>query len=410
MPHPAPLAALPEDAVLRALRGLLADELGAGGRALGTLEAAAWPHDLDLGPEGLALDSLERLNFGAAVNQFFRLHETGIEDYLLVERRLPGWARVVRHALAEGTSGITFRSSGSTGTPVPHGHDAAALMTEAEFWAEHFSGRARIVTLVPGHHIFGFLFTVLLPSVAGVPVLDARAMPPGRLAAALAPTDLVVGFPAGLAALLRSLGRLPDGIVVASSTAKLPAPTQLALLAAGAAQVTEIYGSSETAGIGWRDVAGAGFRLLPRWTLDGTAAEPTLHEVATGRLVALPDRAHQAADGTLLLEGRKDNAVQVGGMNVHPARVAQVLRTHPDVLAAAVRPDTTLAEPRLKAFVVPAHGADPVQLEAALRRFCAERLSSPERPVHFSFGGALPEGALGKARDWTVADAAVQLE
>ncbi len=84
MPHPAPLAPLTEAAVLRVLRGLLADELRAGGRALSTLEAAAWPDDLDLGAEGLALDSLERLNFGAAVNQYFRLHETGIEDYLQV--------------------------------------------------------------------------------------------------------------------------------------------------------------------------------------------------------------------------------------------------------------------------------------------------------------------------------------
>jgi 4-coumarate--CoA ligase len=405
MPHPAPLAALTEEAVLRVLRGLLADELRAGGRALSTLEAAAWPEDLDLAAEGLALDSLERLNFGAAVNQFFRLHETGIEDYLLVERRLPGWARVVRHALAEGTSGITFSSSGSTGAPVPHRHAAAALLAEAAFWAEHFHGRARIVSLVPAHHIFGFLFTALLPSLAGLPVLDARAMPPGHLAATLAGSDLVVGFPAGLASLLRSLGRLPEGIVVASSTAALPASTQLALLAAGASQVTEIYGSSETAGIGWRDVAGAGFRLLPRWRLDSAGPEPMLREAATGRLVPLPDRARATEDGTLLLEGRRDHAVQVGGMNVHPARVAQLLRTHPDVLAAAVRPDTTLAEPRLKAFVVPRDGADTALLEAALRRFCAERLSGPERPVRFSFGAALPTGALGKDSDWTAPEA-----
>lgn len=406
MPHPATLAPLTEAAVLRVLRGLLADELRAGGRALGALEAAAWPDDLDLGAEGLALDSLERLNFGAAVNQYFRLHETGIEDYLLVERRLPGWARVVRHALGEGISGITFSSSGSTGAPVPHGHDATTLLNEAAFWAEHFQGRARIVTLVPAHHIFGFLFTALLPSLAGLPVLDARAMPPGRLAATLAGSDLLVGFPAGLAALLRSLGRLPDGIVVASSTAPLSASTQLALLAAGASRVTEIYGSSETAGIGWREVAGAGFRLLPRWTLDTTGTEPMLTDRTTQASVALPDRARATEDGTLLLEGRKDHAVQVGGMNVHPARVAQVLRTHPDVLAVAVRPDTSLPEPRLKAFVVPRDGADTVRLETTLRRFCTERLSAPERPVRFTFGTALPEGALGKARDWTVADAA----
>jgi 4-coumarate--CoA ligase len=87
-----------------------------------------------------------------------------------------------------------------------------------------------------------------------------------------------------------------------------------------------------------------------------------------------------------------------------------VLRQHPDVLAVAVRPDTTLAEPRLKAFVVPRDGVDTGLMEAALRRFCADRLSTPERPVSFSFGAALPSGALGKDSDWPAAGQAAAPE
>lgn len=406
MPESPSLSCLDAPALLRVLKSLLAEELRAGGRAVEAREAAAWPDDLDLGAEGLALDSLERLNVASAANQLFHLHETGIEDYLLSEHRLPGWARIVAHALAEGTSGMTFATSGSTGTPKRCTHQAAHLVEEARFWAGALGTPGRIVALVPAHHIYGFLFTALLPSLAGISVIDARAMPPGRIARMLDAADLLVGFPAGLAALLRSLPGLPSGITVASSTAALPASTHAALLQAGAARVVEIYGSSETGGIAWRDDAGEAFRLLPRWQPGAGGEEASVIDAASGAAVPLPDRASFAPGGRLRLAGRKDAAVQVGGVNVHPARVAEVLRAHPDVVAAAVRADAGLVEPRMKAFIVARDGAEPLLLEPALRRWCVERLSAPERPVRFTFGAELPRTAMGKPADWAEGAAA----
>lgn len=79
-----------------------------------------------------------------------------------------------------------------------------------------------------------------------------------------------------------------------------------------------------------------------RHMMDGTTASFTVQDE-----LVWEDSRH------FLPQGRRDEVVQVGGRNVSPAHVAQVLRRHPRVRDASVRlmrPDEGL---RLKAFVVP---------------------------------------------------------
>jgi 4-coumarate--CoA ligase len=71
------------------------------------------------------------------------------------------------------------------------------------------------------------------------------------------------------------------------------------------------------------------------------------------------------------------------------------------VAEVSVRLDTSLPEPRLKAFVVPAAGADTQRLPAELTAWCASRLAAPERPVRFDLGTAMPRNELGKMADWS---------
>ncbi|NKE44238.1 AMP-binding protein [Roseomonas frigidaquae] len=404
MPTTLPVAALSDAALLRLLRSLLPQELGgAGGRAITPAKAAVWPAELSLGAEGLGLDSLELVTCAAAVNELFRLHESGVEDYLLAERRLDAWCHIIRAGMQDGTTGITFRTSGSSGAPRRFTHAHAALAAEAAHWAGIFADRRRIIQLVPAHHIYGFLFTILLPEALGVPVVDGRALSPGRLARLLRGDDLLVGFPAGWTPMLRSLDRLPDGIRATSSTAPLPAATHHALREAGAAQVVEVYGSSETAGLAARSVPEAPFALLPRWRPGQAGEAASVIEVATGAEIALPDRCEWLGGGTLRLLGRKDDAVQVGGVNVYPARVAARLAAHPLVSDAAVRLDATLPEPRLKAFVTLHTPRERAGAHAALEAWCRENLPAAERPVSIELGGRLPRNALGKLSDWASA-------
>jgi len=392
---------LPLPALERLVAALLAQELNDGGRRLNGAEVARWDGAQRVDGEGLGLDSLELLACGAAVNRFFHLHESGIEDMLLMEKTIAGWAQIVARGLEEDAAHLTFRTSGSTGAPKPCTHALATLEAEAGFFAGRFGGRGRVVALVPPHHIYGFLFTVLLPHALGVEVLEARGLSAGGLRRALRGDDLLVAHPTSLEVLRRTLDGLPPGLVVTSSTAPLPPALHAALLAMGAAEVTEIYGSSETAGIATRTTADGPFHLLPRWQPGGAGEDASVVERKTGREFPLPDRATWSGQRMLQLAGRKDEAVQVGGVNVFPRLLEARLRALPGVADAALRLDATLPEPRLKAFLVPEDLARGAALAAQVAAHCRDHWPAPERPVRIAHGPALPRNAMGKPRDWS---------
>ena len=106
------------------------------------------------------------------------------------------------------------------------------------------------------------------------------------------------------------------------------------------------------------------------------------------------------------MAGRRDRAVQVGGTNVYPDRVARVLRAHPKVADCAVRLMRPEEGWRLKAFVVPdgvSAGAigDPADLRRELRRWLRDKVEASERPGSITLGAVLPLDDQGKAADWT---------
>ena len=372
---------LSEAAIFRVVSSLVAAERAAIGTGR-AWDSAGWSAATTLGPEGLALDSLELLASSEAVGRFFRLHETGNDNRLLSEPTLGGWSRIVAAALATGVvDGFTFATSGTTGLPKLCRQTIEALHDEAGFWADTFAGCARIVQTVAPHHIYGFLFAVLVPELTGWPVLDVRMMHPAAVRASLLPTDLLVGFPTGLGGLLRQVTDLPAGLQVVSATSALPPTLHDALRFRGAAQVIDIYGSSETGGIASRHDPAAPFALLPRWRRG--SGDGSIVEISSGVETALPDHVAWEGDRLVRPAARIDGAVQVAGVNVFPDRVAARLRAVKAIEACTVELDTALSEPRLRAFVVPAPDVDHETAVAACAAWAARHLTAPERPVSF---------------------------
>lgn len=391
-------SALDEVALFRMLRGLAA--------SLVKREAngAAWSPETVLGEEGLALDSIERLELAGRVNQLLHLHETGLEDYLLALSTLGEWAELVRRAWPDGPPRLTFTTSGTTGTPKPCTHAVDALQQEVDALAALFADRKRVVAFAPAHHIYGFLFTVLLPARLGVPVLDAEAMGPFEVARAIAPGDLVVTFPLRWSFLARSVPRWPEDVCGVTSTGPCEAALIRQLEARGLARMTEIYGSSETAGVGVRHDSDAPYQLFEHWHRTEDDPPRLVRRQPEGSLsdpVAPMDRLRWHGDRHFVPTGRVDDVVQVGGENVSPAAVAEGLRAHPGVAEAAVRlmrPDEGV---RLKAFVVPTAAAEAAMLRQELPAWCRAHFEAPHRPAAFTFGGALPRSATGKLTDWS---------
>ena len=402
------------DALRRVVTDLLAAEL-AQMRPGRPSSPASW------GPEtqfvrDLGVDSLELMGLGTTLVDALHLRHAGIDEQLLARPCGGDWIASARAGLdACARAGadadapaLTFRTSGSSGSPKRCTHALATLEQEIAALAALVPGRRRVLSAVPSHHIYGFLFTVLMPRrLADGPanpleVIDVRQAGPAALAGVARPGDLVVAHPGWWDAAARVAPAFAADIVGVTSTA--PCPDALAdTLAAAGLRLLQVYGSSETAGVGWRDRAGVPFTLLPYWarTDDATALARALPD-GTARRHPLQDRLDWSDATHFLPAGRIDDAVQVGGMNVFPAYVADVLALHPQVREAAVRLMRPDEGQRLKAFVVAQPGADVDALRADLPGWIAERLTAPERPVAWTFGPRLPRQASGKPADWII--------
>jgi long-chain acyl-CoA synthetase len=101
------------------------------------------------------------------------------------------------------------------------------------------------------------------------------------------------------------------------------------------------------------------------------------------------------ADGYLSIRDRKKDMVIVGGYNVYPREIEEVLFAHPDVFDAAVvgKPDAYRGEV-LVAHVVPRPGTQPDA--QTLLAHCRERLAKYKLPAHWHFADALPKTPANK--------------
>ncbi|MFQ5491554.1 MAG: class I adenylate-forming enzyme family protein, partial [Phycisphaerae bacterium] len=103
-------------------------------------------------------------------------------------------------------------------------------------------------------------------------------------------------------------------------------------------------------------------------------------------------------DGYLYITGRKKEMMIVGGENVAPAEIENVLLQHDAVAQAAVigTPDSSRGEVPV-AFVTLQEGADPDRVnDHALRTFARQRLAGYKVPRRVVITDDLPKGPTGK--------------
>lgn len=159
--------------------------------------ALPWATTLHL-IDDLDVDSLELLSLATRLSDFLHLHQSGIDDYLLARPTLDEWVAVAYTSLRQYAAQLTFRTSGSSGMPKPCPQPLSGLWQEIAALAPLFQGRRRILSAVPGHHIYGFLFTILLPQALQLDpgqVIDLRGSSVGALPHQLREGDLVVAHP-----------------------------------------------------------------------------------------------------------------------------------------------------------------------------------------------------------------------
>lgn len=304
---------------------------------------------------------------------------------------------------------VTFLTSGSTGQPKMCRKRFAQLAAETEVLATLWTlPPGPVVSTVSHQHIYGLLFSVLLPLLAGRPMTASRAHSWDDIARQLTAGDAtLVTSPAHLSRIPSELPAACRAGAIFSSGAPLSqqaagdARTRLGVLP------TEVLGSTETGGIAWRRQAASGepWTPLPGVTA-GLDADCMLvisspfcgddSPVRTGDLVRFED------DGRFSLAGRGDRIAKVEGKKVSLSRVEQALMelAEIDEAAAIDLPDRSGALGA--AVVLSAAGAarlkvlDRFRFGQELRSKLAERLEPMERPKLWRFLGKLPETSHGK--------------
>ena len=243
----------------------------------------------------------------------------------------------------------TVFTSGSTGPMLASPKTSASLLGEAHALARIFGVVAgdRIVGSVPPVHIYGLLFTLLLPLVSGAAF--ARETPHHAEAIAHCVTQYGASLLVSVPVQLRALAALRAGALaglrrVISSTGPLPDPVAQAFRERHGIAVCEVLGSTETGGIArrertqepagpWRPFEGVRVTSVDggRLAVDSDYLHPDLpRPFETADLVSLH------ADGSFTHLGRADGIVKIAGRRVSLQEVEDCLRQQPQVVDAAV--------------------------------------------------------------------------
>src|SRR5471030_775675 len=337
------------------------------------------------------------------------LGDTGTDD---------GYASL-EAALAPDFPALVVFTSGSTGAAQAIPKKIAQLASEVatlEILFGAIAGDAAVIATVSHQHIYGLLFKVLWPLSAGRAIHALSVTFPEQLAPALAAGPCVlVASPAHLKRLPAQLdwsGATQTLRAVFSSGGPLPAET-----AHGTGELlgkipVEVYGSSETGGVAWRQrgvVGDESWQPFPavEWRIDsddGLLSVRSPH-LPDDRWLALADRATPAAAGRLLLLGRSDRIVKIEEKRISlDAMEAALIASSLAQEARVVLCDPVAGErQKLAAFIVPTSSArallqveGKLALNARLRAVLAGVVEAVALPRRWRYLDQMPVNTQGK--------------
>jgi acyl-coenzyme A synthetase/AMP-(fatty) acid ligase len=239
---------------------------------------------------------------------------------------------------------LEFQTSGSTGTAKCVAKAFAQLRREVETLESQWGGmlgHALVLGTVPHYHLYGLLFRILWPLLSARPFIASVCVQPASLqAAAKHGRCVIVSSPAFLSR-IDDTSVLPPAAQVAavfSSGAPLPDEAAERLAVGWGRAVIEVYGSTETGGIGWRAWSGSQARAL--WRPIAGVDTAVRAETAGNRLwvrsgstweaewMATGDLACRDDGGRFALLGRADDVVKFADKRISLGEMRARLMQH----------------------------------------------------------------------------------
>jgi 4-coumarate--CoA ligase len=367
----------------KVIAGILFDELsGEFKRYIDFLTAASWTGDTPIGANGIGLDAAERAHCAAAVERFFGL-EGAIDPTLGAV--VADWADRIETAAMRDLRRLRFKPGGRSGAAAVVEHAAAAVYKDAAAAANLLHGRRRIVSLVAPHGLIAFVTTVLAANLLRIESIDARGRALDELRDMLQFGDALVATPTIWRYLISDGLRAPDNVIGVAFGETLAPELGAEMRKSGFGAIRELYGSTETGLVAWRDTLSEPFTLFEHWRRDGDGIV-RVNPVGETAFSSM-DQLDWSDTRSFRLGPRRDGAVQVGAVNVFPDQIAATIRAHPSVAACEV------------AVMRQADGVNRLVARLRLKRgeqlneraardidaWCRTQLRPPERPRIYSF-------------------------
>ena len=245
---------------------------------------------------------------------------------------------------------LSLFTGGSTGKPKIWPKTIKNLFSEAFYLSEkfHFSPDDRIVATVPPCHIYGILFSVLIPLVSSAMVMESTPTFPHEImnAVPLQKATVLISVPMHY----RTFGNntIPNHSlrIAFSSAGALDKTDSENFTKQTGTGITEIYGSTETGGIAYRCRAEDDAALSLFETVDVEIIGEKIHvrsDYISPNLTRDEDGFYQTGDrggkfdsDRFILYGRSDGIVKIGGKRVDLEEIREKILSIPDITDAMI--------------------------------------------------------------------------
>jgi acyl-CoA synthetase (AMP-forming)/AMP-acid ligase II len=313
---------------------------------------------------------------------------------------------------------VSIFTSGSTGEPETINKSFGQLSREVSTlqtcWAEAL-GRSQTITTVSHQHIYGLLFNILWPLAGSRPFQDSLSPYSEDIY-----RDIMRSNKAVLVSSPSHLGRLQSSInwtdvsekisLIFSSTAPLEYATATRVRDALGQLPIEVFGSSETGGVGWRQQVSA----IERWRpLPGVHLRSNDEKRLLLQSPHLPNMEWQLCDDLIdlhandqfMLLGRADTIAKIEGKRVSLTEIENALLSHPLVYQVRVTTNQTQPRRRDRTFAVVGlnhEGINQLQesgklaMNRQLVTHLEQRFESVAIPKKFRYVSHLPVNQQGK--------------
>jgi len=300
---------------------------------------------------------------------------------------------------------LIIYTSGSSGEPKPVQKNIGNLFSEVFALRKIMPTSDKpLVASVPPNHLYGLTFTILLPWVLGVAVVDECPLHASEVLETMGSinAEVLITVPVHLKAMLEQDIACAPSMVIASA-GRLDQPLAEQWYERFGYEITEVYGSSETGVVAHRkQLRNKLWQPFSLVMIDQhndclQVSSPFIHE-SEGKLFQSKDKVRMQAGG-FELYGRADAIVKIAGKRISLVHVENAIKSCAGIEDAAVIAVPVNGHIRDIAIWAVAASARYMEMNSRdLRLMLQSKLDGVEMPRRILLKKTLPREMNGKLR------------